>query len=318
MSSSFGKISIFSGNQSVTLLARSGLAASYNLLFPNAAPANNQVLRWDSTAGSFVWSAANSTTITSGNTATFTAANDGQGNYTLGFPSQSAALFLASPSGGAGVPTFRAIANADITSLDSAKLTGTVAPARMPSGTDASSWQIGTAALNPKIVASSTSVLEFRKNDNTLADAVFGNITATGTVNFTTVNTVQVGDSILDLNSDYSGATPTEDAGINVNRGSLTGAQLLWQESTDRWVAGLSTALYQLALKVTRNIVAADVVSNLVTWTHNLGTTAVMVQIRDANGVSIGVDSTITNSNTVTIDFTGLTVTGTWTAVIVA
>lgn len=317
MSASFGKVSIFSGNQSVTLMARSGLAASYNLLFPNTAPANDQILRWDGVNNTFIWSAATSTTITSSHTY-LTATVDGNGNYTLAFPSQAQRLFLASPSGGAGVPTFRAIVDADIAALDAAKLTGTVPAARMPNGTDASSWQIGVASLFPKIVSSSTSVLELRKNDNTLADLVVGNITATGTVNFTNVNQVNVGDNIFVLNSDYAGGTPTEDAGLEVNRGSLTSAQLIWQESTDRFVGGLSNALYQLALKVTRNIVASDIITNTVTWTHNMGTSAVILQVKDSTGLTIGVDHTSTNINTITIDMTGLTVTGTWTALLIA
>lgn len=316
MASSFGKVSIFSGNQSVTLMARSGLAASYNLLFPNTAPTDSQILRWDGTNNCFIWSAANSTTITSSNTSFFTATNDGSGNYTLAFPSQAQRLFLASPSGGAGVPSFRAIVDADIAALDAAKLTGTVPAARMPNGTDASSWQIGVASLNPKIVASSTSVLELRRNDNTLADIVAGNATFTGTVNFTNVTQVEIGDSIINLNSDYVGSTPTEDAGISVNRGSLTAAQLIWQESTDRWVAGLSTTLYQIGYKLTRNIVSSDITTNLVTWTHNLNTTALVLQVKDNNGLTIGLDHTSTSVNVITIDFTGLTVSGTWTAVL--
>lgn len=318
MSASFGKISVFSGSNKVSISVRSGLAANYNLALPNTAPTDNQILRWDNTAGALVWSSATNTSIVSARTY-LTAVDSGGGNYTLDFASQTAGLFLASPSGGAGVPSFRAIVNADIASFDASKLTGTIAAARMPNGTDASSWQIGTSSLNPKIVAASTTTLEVRQNDNSLGHLVVGSFTATGTVNFTNVNTVEVGDNILRLNNDLTaGTTPTEDAGIEVNRGNQTAFFFGFQESTDRLVAGITGTLYQVGLKLTRNIVSTDVVTNVVTWTHNLNTTNLIFQLRDASGVSIGVDSTTANANSITIDMTGLTVTGTWTGTIFA
>jgi len=79
------------------------------------------------------------------------------------------------------------------------------------------------------------------------ADVVMsGNLTVNGTT--TTINsaTVSTGDNIIILNSDVTG-TPTQDAGIEIERGDSTNKQFLWNETNDRWTADSSlegTGLY--------------------------------------------------------------------------
>jgi hypothetical protein len=64
---------------------------------------------------------------------------------------------------------------------------------------------------------------------------VNGNLTVNGTV--TTINTeeVNIADNIIVLNSNYVGSAPTENSGIEINRGTLANAQFLWDEANDRW-----------------------------------------------------------------------------------
>lgn len=65
---------------------------------------------------------------------------------------------------------------------------------------------------------------------------VAGNFTVSGTT--TTVNTqeLNVADSIINLNSDVSPSTsPSENAGVSINRGSAANVSIIWNESTDRW-----------------------------------------------------------------------------------
>lgn len=70
---------------------------------------------------------------------------------------------------------------------------------------------------------------------------VSGNLTVSGTTTIVNSETVSVADNILLLNSNITG-TPTENGGIEIERGTLTNAQLLWNETTDRWtVAGATT-----------------------------------------------------------------------------
>jgi len=66
---------------------------------------------------------------------------------------------------------------------------------------------------------------------------VNGTFTATDAV-FITTEIIGLSANFLDLNSNETGV-PSEDAGINVNRGTSTDSVLKWNETSDRWEAGL-------------------------------------------------------------------------------
>ena len=63
---------------------------------------------------------------------------------------------------------------------------------------------------------------------------VSGNLTVNGTTTTVNSNTVSVGDNIIVLNSDETGA-PSQNAGLEVERGTSTNVSLLFDEGTDRW-----------------------------------------------------------------------------------
>ena len=64
---------------------------------------------------------------------------------------------------------------------------------------------------------------------------VSGDLTVSG--NTTTVNTEEIllADNIITINSNYTGSSPTEDGGIEVERGTLSNAKVIWNESNDWW-----------------------------------------------------------------------------------
>jgi hypothetical protein len=67
------------------------------------------------------------------------------------------------------------------------------------------------------------------------ADAIFsGNITVSGTQTILNTETLTVDDNILVLNNNESG-TPSQNAGIEVERGTSTNVQLRWNETNDEW-----------------------------------------------------------------------------------
>lgn len=75
------------------------------------------------------------------------------------------------------------------------------------------------------------------------------NITGVNSLTVQTIiatTTVTTGDNIIRLNDDVVGA-PSENAGIEVERGSSTDATLLWDETTDKWVAGIVGTTYEIA-----------------------------------------------------------------------
>lgn len=50
-----------------------------------------------------------------------------------------------------------------------------------------------------------------------------------------TAETLAVADNIITLNNNYTGSSPTENAGIEVERGTLNNVTLQWNETTDKW-----------------------------------------------------------------------------------
>jgi len=69
---------------------------------------------------------------------------------------------------------------------------------------------------------------------------ITGNLIVNGSTTTVNSNVVNVGDSIITLNSDETGA-PSQNAGIEVERGSSTNKTLIWDESADKWTVGSET-----------------------------------------------------------------------------
>jgi hypothetical protein len=63
---------------------------------------------------------------------------------------------------------------------------------------------------------------------------VTGNLTVSGTTTSVNTETLTIDDNIIVLNNNATGA-PSENAGIEIERGSSTNVALRWNESTDAW-----------------------------------------------------------------------------------
>lgn len=62
-----------------------------------------------------------------------------------------------------------------------------------------------------------------------------GNLTVNGTQTILNTETLTVDDNIIVLNNNYSGSSPTENAGIEVERGTQSNVSLRWNEGGDKW-----------------------------------------------------------------------------------
>lgn len=62
-----------------------------------------------------------------------------------------------------------------------------------------------------------------------------GNLTVSGTTTYINTTTLNVGDNIVTLNADLGAAAPSQDAGIEVMRGTSANVQFIWDETNDRW-----------------------------------------------------------------------------------
>jgi hypothetical protein len=61
-----------------------------------------------------------------------------------------------------------------------------------------------------------------------------GNLTVNGTVTYVNSNTVEIGDNIILLNRDEAG-TPSQDAGLEIERGTSANVSFLWKEGLGYW-----------------------------------------------------------------------------------
>ena len=70
----------------------------------------------------------------------------------------------------------------------------------------------------------------------TTSDVIIGgDLTVSGSTTIVNTETVTIADNKIELNSDYSGSSPSADAGLIVNRGTQTDTEFLWDEGNDLW-----------------------------------------------------------------------------------
>jgi hypothetical protein len=142
-------------------------------------------------------------------------------------------------------------------------------------------------------------------NDVTIGNdlTITGNLTVQGSTTSVESNTVTIGDAILELNADETGA-PSANAGLTVNRGTSTNVDLLWDEGNDRWTVGAydfvaanfigdltGTADVADALSSAVTVELTGDVTGSATFT-NAGDTASIAATIQANSVALGTDTT--------------------------
>lgn len=98
----------------------------------------------------------------------------------------------------------------------------------------------------------SANIGTLRVTGNTVLD---GNLTITGTETILNTETIQLADNTIVLNSNATG-TPTEDAGIEIERGSSANKSFLWDEGSEYWTLGSET------LQTTGKILYSNVYSS--------------------------------------------------------
>ena len=64
---------------------------------------------------------------------------------------------------------------------------------------------------------------------------ITGNLTVSGTTTTVNAETISLADNIIDLNSNFTTGTPTENAGIRILRGDSAAVQMRWNETNGKW-----------------------------------------------------------------------------------
>jgi hypothetical protein len=124
-----------------------------------------------------------------------------------------------------------------------------------------------------------------------------GNLIVNGTTTTINSNTVEIGDNIIVLNSDEV-STPSQNGGIEIERGTSTNASLIWDEAADVWKAGLAAAEVELVTVSGTQTLTNKTLTSPTMTAPALGTPAsgIMTNVTGtASGLTAG--TVITNAN---------------------
>jgi hypothetical protein len=119
-----------------------------------------------------------------------------------------------------------------------------------------------------------------------------GDLRVDGTTTQVNSNEVNIGDAIITLNADETGA-PSQNAGFEVERGTSSNVSLLWDESADRWDFGAAYDVRANAFIGDLDGTAADASK----WT----TARTITLSGDASG-SVSIDGSANVTLTVSVD----------------
>ena len=105
-------------------------------------------------------------------------------------------------------------------------------------GSGIKSDSITSKTLNTDLSLSGNGTGKVYLNDNAEVNGnlvVGGNLTVSGTTTTVNSETIALADNIIDLNSNFTTGTPTENSGLRVIRGDSAAVQIRWNETTDKW-----------------------------------------------------------------------------------
>ena len=105
-------------------------------------------------------------------------------------------------------------------------------------------WDDGNGQLTDSLISDDGSTV-----------TVAGNLTVSGTTTTVNTETINLADNIILLNSNLAGdAAPSENSGIEIERGTESNVQFIWNEGSDYW----STVDQKLHIGSIADIAAAD------------------------------------------------------------
>ena len=304
--SRFAIIHFLSGSFFIRVMAKD-LTASRDMILPSQSPMGGQVMRasqskpeqleWftpsqGNTGGvTSVGLTSNPIFVVTGSPITnqgvinLDLSNVPEGNRFLGSPNQVSG----------GKPIFRRLVREDIPPLDASDIkTGKLDISILPtdgqnglvksddprlhnqnsdSGTSQNSFQLDRDKSGCKLVNEKGS-LKVCDSTGKISDLYVKDLYTQGDI--TQINSTQlnIGDNIITLNSDVpKNQSPTENAGIEINRGNQPKAQLIWQESTQKWVVGFEGNKNYSSLPkiISGTFNQSDVINGILPVKHNLG-----------------------------------------------
>lgn len=125
------------------------------------------------------------------------------------------------------------------------------------------------------------------------------NFVVNGTTTTVNTETVLLADNIITLNSNYTGSAPTENAGFEVERGTLSNVSLRWNEGIDKWeLTSDGVTFYTITTSqdspnvIAGNGIDVSVVGNQVTVSHEDTSNAISTANSNSSVVqNVGLDT---------------------------
>jgi len=147
--------------------------------------------------------------------------------------------------------------------------------------------------VNGYITGPATLVIDPSAVGNATGEVIIaGNLTVQGNTTQVDSNVVNIGDAIITLNSDETGA-PSQNAGLEIERGTSDNVLLRWNESNDKW-------------EITTDGTNYNAISTVDATVTSLTGTANEVEVDTSTGdVTVGLPNDVTIGNELTVT-TGL------------
>lgn len=158
------------------------------------------------------------------------------------------------------------VGSATMTNLGNVTISTTVQPNSVALGTDTTGNYVATLTAGTGVTLANNSgegatpTISIGQAVATTSNVTFnnlvvsGNLTVSGSTTTVNTETINLADNIITLNSNEAG-TPTQNAGIEVERGTEANKSFYWEEATDRWTFG------------TESVVASQFIGNASTAT---------------------------------------------------
>ena len=134
-----------------------------------------------------------------------------------------------------------------------------------------------------------------------------GNLTVNGTATYINTETLTVDDNIIVLNDNVTG-TPTENAGVEIERGTGTNVSLLWNEATDRWTfTNNGSNFYNIPVPSEYDNYAAWIIQDHDGTSYTI-TSGDTLKVAEGNGIdsNFTADDVLTITNTKPFDSIGI------------
>jgi hypothetical protein len=158
-------------------------------------------------------------------------------------------------------------------------------------GITADSVQVGITATNEIDTSSGNLTIDSAGGTTTIDDnlIVSGDLTVNGTTTTVNTATLNVSDNIVVLNNDVTG-TPTENAGIEIERGTSANVLIRWNETNDKWEVTNDGSTYGNIVTTTASTVEAT-----------SSNTANAVIARDSSGNFIAGKATLSTADVTSV-----------------